>query len=202
MNIFEQIKERVPIEEVLRDYGVIKKSSKYLCPFHNDKNPSMSIKGGKWQCWSCGAKGSVIDFVMQYEGVKTYEAAKILNERYNLRLMTEKSTQAKTNTNQHNNDIIAKYNADLKEIFDELLYYSRLFNWMQIYSPKCEEEITQLHVISWKEITYLNYVLDELTANKEIFNILELQKYIKRLEAEVFDNSRKSTNDTVYKSAV
>ena len=44
---------------------------KCKCPFHDDKNPSLnlSIKEGLWlwNCFGCGAGGTVIDFVMRYE---------------------------------------------------------------------------------------------------------------------------------------
>lgn len=38
------------------------------CPFHEDGRPSMSVRfvqdGWRFNCFACGAKGSVIDFVM------------------------------------------------------------------------------------------------------------------------------------------
>ena len=38
-----------------------------LCPFHEDKNPSMAIntKTGLFNCFACGAKGGFIDFYMK-----------------------------------------------------------------------------------------------------------------------------------------
>lgn len=40
-----------------------------MCPFHNDHNPSLTVKGGHWKCWACGAHGDVIDFVEKLDGV-------------------------------------------------------------------------------------------------------------------------------------
>ena len=41
--------------------------AKVLCPFHDDKNPSLSINTEKsvYKCWSCGATGDYITFVIE-----------------------------------------------------------------------------------------------------------------------------------------
>ena len=41
--------------------------AKVLCCFHNDKNPSLSInfEKGIYKCWSCGATGDYITFVIE-----------------------------------------------------------------------------------------------------------------------------------------
>jgi DNA primase len=53
-----------------------------LCPFHNDKNPSFGVNDekGLYHCFSCGAKGNTIGFVMAIEQMTYKEAvAKILS---------------------------------------------------------------------------------------------------------------------------
>ena len=42
-----------------------------LCPFHNDTAPSLSINvtNGLFNCFSCGAHGSIFDFRMKYDGM-------------------------------------------------------------------------------------------------------------------------------------
>lgn len=57
-------------KDILRYYGIEEKRDKYLCPFHADTHPSMSIKGDLIRCWVCMEKAiNVIDFVMQYENL-------------------------------------------------------------------------------------------------------------------------------------
>jgi DNA primase catalytic core len=53
-----------------------------LCPFHNDKNPSLSInpKTNLWQCFGCGAGGDVIRFIELFDGVDFSEAVKRLSD--------------------------------------------------------------------------------------------------------------------------
>lgn len=48
---------------------------KALCPFHSEKSPSFTVTEsvdnsyGRYHCFGCGANGSAIDFVMNYESV-------------------------------------------------------------------------------------------------------------------------------------
>jgi hypothetical protein len=49
-----------------------------LCPFHGDKSPSLGIKNNRYNCFACGAKGSVIDFVMKMDGISFKEAVNYL----------------------------------------------------------------------------------------------------------------------------
>lgn len=50
------------------------------CPFHDDKNPSMSINtnSGLFHCFGCGASGSAIGFVMKYNNLNYAEAMKFV----------------------------------------------------------------------------------------------------------------------------
>jgi hypothetical protein len=43
-----------------------------LCPFHQEKSPSFTVNDEKgfYHCFGCGAHGSVIDFVMNHEGLE------------------------------------------------------------------------------------------------------------------------------------
>lgn len=64
----EIIKEKVSMNELLEKYGIYKQRKNYICPFHNDKNPSAGIdKNGWFHCFSCGANYNVIGFVKAYE---------------------------------------------------------------------------------------------------------------------------------------
>ncbi len=54
-----------------------------LCPFHDDKNPSMQVSPIKqiYKCFSCGAGGDVFSFTMNYHKMSFPEAIKHLAER-------------------------------------------------------------------------------------------------------------------------
>ena len=75
--ILEAIKPR----DILEYYGIEEKRGRYLCPFHKDTNPSMTIKGDLIRCWSCmGSSINVIDFVMKYENIDFLKALQVLGE--------------------------------------------------------------------------------------------------------------------------
>ena len=65
-----------------------------LCPFHDDKSPSMAVVTHKsgfgadafYKCFSCGAGGNAIDFAMNYHKLEFREALKFLAERAGIEL--------------------------------------------------------------------------------------------------------------------
>lgn len=84
--IIRQIKETVDIVSLVGQYLQIHRvGSKFkaLCPFHDDKNPSLEINPQRqsYKCWSCGAGGDCIEFVKQYERVEFPEAIRLLADR-------------------------------------------------------------------------------------------------------------------------
>lgn len=88
----EQIKERLPVEEVIGQYVKLEKAGKSLkarCPFHNEKSPSffVSPERGGYYCFGCGAKGDIFSFVEQFEGLDFRGALKILAERAGVKLV-------------------------------------------------------------------------------------------------------------------
>ena len=71
-----------PIEEVAGRLGMTVVRHTALCPFHNDKNPSLHFHRGKnrFKCFACGASGDVVDLVMKYNNVGFKEAVEWLRE--------------------------------------------------------------------------------------------------------------------------
>lgn len=62
-----------------------------LCPFHDDKNPSLVVTPSKnlWHCLgACQAGGSVIDWVMRSEGVSFRHAVELLRDGKVSRIIT------------------------------------------------------------------------------------------------------------------
>jgi DNA primase catalytic core len=85
----ERLKDDVPLQRLVESYGVkLKKKGKDLiglCPFHDDKEPSLVISPDKnlWHCMgACQEGGSVIDWIMKTEGVSFRHAVEILKERW------------------------------------------------------------------------------------------------------------------------
>jgi DNA primase len=90
MDFVEQLKSSVDIVGVVGEYVRLKKSGtqRYmgLCPFHSEKTPSFTVHVVHqfYKCFSCGAGGDVVKFVMEKEGISFYEALKLLADRYGI----------------------------------------------------------------------------------------------------------------------
>ncbi len=85
-DIIEEVRSRSDIVDVISGYiRLQRKGSNYVgvCPFHNDRNPSMSVNPPRqiYRCFSCGAGGDVFKFVMEYENLTFPEAVKVLADR-------------------------------------------------------------------------------------------------------------------------
>lgn len=90
----EQIKDRLPIDEVIGSYIKLDKAGKSMkarCPFHNEKSPSFFVSPdrGGYYCFGCGAKGDIFSFVEQFEGLDFRGALKILAERAGVQLVVD-----------------------------------------------------------------------------------------------------------------
>ena len=91
----EALRDRLDLADIVGGYVQLKRASansfKGLCPFHPDKNPSMTVTPhmGLWQCWSCGAKGDVFGFVMQIENIDFPAALELLAAKTGFQLEYE-----------------------------------------------------------------------------------------------------------------
>lgn len=83
----ERLKEDVSLQRLVELAGVeLRRQGKDLvglCPFHEDRTPSLVISPAKnlWHCLgACAAGGSVIDWVMRSEGVSFRHAVELLRD--------------------------------------------------------------------------------------------------------------------------
>ena len=77
------------IVEVVSDFVSLRKtgtSYKGLCPFHDDRTPSFSVSPvkGVYKCFSCGAAGNAVKFIMEHEQMTYPEALKWLANKYHI----------------------------------------------------------------------------------------------------------------------
>lgn len=91
--VIDQVIEANNIVDVIGSYvKLTKKGSTYfgLCPFHNEKTPSFSVtdNGARqmYYCFGCHKGGSVLTFVMKYEGSTYLDALKELADRAGIAL--------------------------------------------------------------------------------------------------------------------
>ena len=83
-DIVDVIDERVPLRKAGKDY-------KACCPFHEEKTPSFTVSADKqfYHCFGCGAHGSVIGFLMDYDHMSFVEAVEELAARAGLSIPRE-----------------------------------------------------------------------------------------------------------------
>ena len=85
MRIFEIVKENVNLREAAELYGIdVNRYGKALCPFHNDRNPSLYVADDHYYCFACGEHGDVIDFVGKLFQLSPYDAARKLMADFHL----------------------------------------------------------------------------------------------------------------------
>ena len=93
----EKILDAVRIEEVIGDFvSLRKRGANYLglCPFHQDKNPSMSVSATKgiFKCFACGKAGNAVTFLMEHEHLSYWEALRYLAKKYHIEIVEKEET--------------------------------------------------------------------------------------------------------------
>lgn len=105
----KEIRNSVDIVDVISEYIPLTAKGKNffgVCPFHADHSPSMSVSREKqiYRCFSCGASGNVITFLMNYENINFVEALKKLADKAGITISLGNVKQ-KTNKNKELYDI-------------------------------------------------------------------------------------------------
>ena len=82
----EKVRDLADIVKVVSDYVPLKKAgANYvgLCPFHNEKTPSMTVSESKqfFHCFGCGEGGDAVTFIMKRENLAFPEAIRFLAEK-------------------------------------------------------------------------------------------------------------------------
>ncbi len=86
--LFDAVRSAVSAEDAARTYGIIPSGwkRKALCPWHDDKNPSLSFnrKNGRCFCFACNHGGSAVDLTAQIFGLSPLDAARKLCADFHL----------------------------------------------------------------------------------------------------------------------
>lgn len=95
MDIVDEIKSRLGIEDVVSQYVQLKKAGrnlKGLCPFHSEKTPSFVVSPDKQicHCFGCNKGGDIFAFIEEVEGVTFAEALEVLADRAGVKMDASK----------------------------------------------------------------------------------------------------------------
>ncbi len=114
-NTINEIRSKIDIVDLISEYVPLTKKGQYywgICPFHNDKNPSMSVdqKRQTYTCWSCHNSGNVFNFLEQIENISFKEALTKLADKVGIQVEGySKSYDNKYNKYYEIYDLASKY---------------------------------------------------------------------------------------------
>ncbi len=116
-DIVEIVGSRVPLKRKGREYSA-------PCPFHDERTPSFYVSPTKqfYHCFGCGAHGTAISFLMNYDRLEFLDAVEELARRAGIEVPKE--------TRQNNQD------SDLRDQYAALEAAARLFQRQLADSPR------------------------------------------------------------------
>lgn len=115
------VDKSVPLKKAGANYSA-------CCPFHNEKSPSFTVSPTKqfYHCFGCGAHGTAISFLMEYNGLSFVESIHDLAKQVGMVVPQEEQTPAARESEAKNKtiklslqDVLQKaaqyYKAELKK---------------------------------------------------------------------------------------
>ena len=90
-DIVDLIDQRVKLKKAGKNYQA-------CCPFHNEKSPSFTVSHEKqfYHCFGCGAHGTVLGFLMEYDGLEFLDAIDELAGMHGITVPRENSHSSLT----------------------------------------------------------------------------------------------------------
>ena len=180
---------RVDIVDVLSKRIDLKKAGKEfkaVCPFHNDKNPSLTISPSKgfYHCFSCGAHGTALGFLMEYEHLSFVEAIESLASDLGLEVPYEKSSKPI----KQNNDLFLMMEKLQKKFQDNLKNESKAIKYLK--DRGIDGTTAKKFGIGYAKKGWRN-ILDEFGKNEKQINLLtSLGLIIKKSDNNYYDRFR------------
>ena len=193
MNVFGTVKTNINTREAAERYGVeVNRYGKALCPFHNDRNPSLFVDDDHYYCYACGEHGDVIDFTAKLFGLKLYEAAQKL--AYDFGITQDKPPDKAIQEKLNRKSEAQRLRENEKLCFSALLEYMKLLQtWMVVCAPRTpEDDVDSRFTEACHWLSYVEYLVDLLIMGDsyertEVIdmmmtdgNLQKLQEYLKK----------------------
>ncbi len=108
----DELLSRIDVVDIVDARVPLKKAGKNLsacCPFHNEKTPSFTVSREKqfYHCFGCGAHGSAISFLMEYDQLSFPESVRELADSAGMTVPTTHSA-APVQNQQNLYDLLGK----------------------------------------------------------------------------------------------
>ena len=165
MNCFQNVKYGVSCREAAERYGVeVNYHGMALCPFHNDRHPSLYVADDHYYCFACGEHGDVIDFAAKRFGLPLYDAAQKLAADFHLTPDKPPSAAALHAKRIQAEAQLLRENERLG--FSVLSDYARVLRrWKVQYAPQSSEEAPDARFVeACHRLDETEYYLDILTS--------------------------------------
>lgn len=198
MNVFEAVKQNVTTRQAAEMYGIsVNRKGMAICPFHNDKNPSMKVDK-RFHCFGCQADGDAVDFVSMLFGLSSRNAAIKLADDFGISYDKRQKTSVRVRIREPTPE--QKYKEDEKHCFRVLSDYLHLLRtWVRKYAPKQPDEaLHPLFEEAMQRMSYVEYYLDILLEGSEEERkaiVTEQRKEVIKLEKRIAKLSENRTND-------
>jgi DNA primase len=121
------VRQRTSIADVVSEQVTLKpggvQTLKGLCPFHDEKTPSFTVRvdKGVFYCFGCGKGGDAISFVMEVDKLSFVEAVEHLAKRAGIQLRYAEAGPAPTRAAQGQRQRLAAAHAAAAEFYAEQL---------------------------------------------------------------------------------
>lgn len=165
MNLFQNVKYGVSCREAAERYGIdANRYGKALCPFHNDRHPSLYVADDHYYCFACGERGDVIDFVGRLFQLSPYDAARNLMADFHL--SPDKPPSAAALHAKRIRTEVQQLKENERLCFSVLSDYARVLrDWKVSYAPKLPEEaLDERFVEACHRLDETEYYLDILAS--------------------------------------
>ena len=166
-------------------YGIqVNRHGMAVCPFHNDKNPSMKLDK-RFHCFACQADGDAVDFVSRLFVLPGKEAAMKLADDFSIPYDARKKPSIRPKIRESTPE--QKYQQEENRCYKVLSdYFHHLRTWKQQYAPQQpEDEWHPLFVEALQRESHIEYLLDVLlfgTAEEKKALVAEQRKEVMKLE--------------------
>ena len=188
MNVFETVKTSVNTREAAARYGVeVNRHGKALCPFHNDRHPSLFLDDDQYHCFACGEHGNVIDLTAKLYSLSLYDAAKKL--AYDFGITQDKPPDKAMQEKQNRKSEAQQLRENEKLCFSALMvYYKLLQEWMVVYAPRTpEDDVDSRFAEACHWLSYVEYLVDTLIGGDsyertEVIDMMMTDGKLKKLQ--------------------
>lgn len=189
MNVFGTVKTSINTREAAERYGVeVNRHGKALCPFHNDRNPSLFVDDDHYHCYACGEHGDVIDFTSKLHGLSLYDAAKKL--AYDFGITQDKPPTKAVQEKLNKKSEAQRLRENEKLCFSALMAYMKfLQEWKVLYAPRTpEDDVDSRFSEACHWLPYVEYLVDLLIMGDsyertEVIDMMMTDSKLKKLQA-------------------